>query len=103
MLAGTRRLLALPLAVISLSAVADSASIKPRIVGGEPVVVADHPWMASLQGLPWGNFDAFYSQHQCGASLIAPDWVLTAAHCTDGERREEMRVVVGGVTLPPRI
>ncbi len=52
MLAGTRRLLALPLAVISLSAVADSASIKPRIVGGEPVVVADHPWMASLQGLP---------------------------------------------------
>lgn len=102
MFADARCLLALPLAVMSLTAVADSTSIKPRIVGGEPVVVADHPWMVSLQHLPWGDFDLFYSQHQCGASLIAPDWVLTAAHCTDSQRQQEMRVVVGGGDVTPQ-
>lgn len=102
MFADTRRLLVLPLLLMSMNAAADSLSIKPRIVGGEPVVVADHPWMASLQSLPWGDFDAFYSQHQCGASLIAPDWVLTAAHCTDGQRQDELRVVVGGGDVTPQ-
>ena len=102
MFSDARRLLALPLVLMSLSAAASGPMIKPRIVGGEPVTASSHPWMVSLQHLPWGDGRSFYSQHQCGGSLIAPDWVLTAAHCTDGQRPQEMRVVVGGGDVTPQ-
>ena len=58
----------------------------PRIIGGtevtEPNQDANYPWITSLY------FDGFFS---CGASLIAPQWVLTAAHCVVDEE--------SGVTL----
>lgn len=49
--------------------------LRPMIVGGQ---VAPHiyPYMASLQaksGKTWS--------HYCGASLISPNWLLTAGHC----------------------
>lgn len=52
----------------------------PRIVGGEPVEDdTRYPWMVSL------NYDSrypdLYAGHGCGGTLIAPQWVLTAAHC----------------------
>jgi trypsin len=42
------------------------------IVGGSTATLADWPWIVSLR-------DAY--GHYCGGSLIAPNWVVTAAHC----------------------
>ena len=43
-----------------------------RIIGGEAAPVGLYPYIVSLQGA---------SGHFCGGSLIAPDVVLSAAHC----------------------
>jgi hypothetical protein len=50
-----------------------------RIIGGEPADSSAWPWMAGLV------YKRSISTNEvfCGASLIAKDWVLTAAHCVD--------------------
>ncbi|PIK86086.1 trypsin [Synechococcus sp. 63AY4M2] len=49
-----------------------------RIVGGRPAQPGAFPWMVAL--LDATEPDPFQAQF-CGGSLIAPEWVLTAAHC----------------------
>jgi hypothetical protein len=49
-----------------------------RIVGGSPAQPEAFPWMVAL--LRADEPDPFEA-HFCGGSLIAPEWVLTAAHC----------------------
>ncbi|XP_073890072.1 transmembrane protease serine 3 isoform X4 [Macaca fascicularis] len=43
-----------------------------RIVGGNMSSLSQWPWQASLQ---------FQGYHLCGGSVIAPLWIVTAAHC----------------------
>ncbi|NXF94249.1 TMPS5 protease, partial [Eubucco bourcierii] len=43
-----------------------------RVVGGRDVPLGRWPWQVSLyQG----------AQHHCGGSVVAPEWIVTAAHC----------------------
>jgi len=60
-----------------------------RIVGGEQAGMKDAPWQVSLR-----NFLVSIS-HFCGGSIIAPKWVLTAAHCLDGLSTLQYEVMAG--------
>ncbi|XP_077645668.1 prostasin [Lonchura striata] len=66
-----------------------------RVVGGAGAQEGQWPWTVSV---------AFRGRHVCGGALIAPAWVLTAAHCFPPENPlPEYRVTLGVLQLlaPP--
>ncbi|KAK5904710.1 hypothetical protein CesoFtcFv8_006245 [Champsocephalus esox] len=75
--------------VISLSC-SDCGQVgfQERVVGGSDAFIEDWPWQVSLQQ---------GGQHSCGGSLVSPRWVITAAHCFTGSKKElsRWRVVSG--------
>ncbi|XP_041508881.1 chymotrypsin-like elastase family member 2A [Microtus oregoni] len=63
-----------------------------RVVGGEEATPNSWPWQVSLQYQSLGKW-----YHTCGGTLVANNWVLTAAHCISSSKT--YRVVLGRHSL----
>lgn len=65
---------------------------EPQIFGGQKALPGAWPWQAALV---WADQPNAYFGQYCGGTLIAPQWVLTAAHCVDDRGPDEIDVVLG--------
>ena len=77
----------------ALRGLAPSSVISERIVGGDPTSQSEWPWQNALYFRGPDGHQYF----DCGGSLIAPNWVLTAAHCFAGTRKPEDWTVVTNI------
>lgn len=81
--------------IVPLLAILTVPSPASAIYGGKDANIAEFPWMVSLQ--VQDSNGAWIST--CGATLVDPSWVLTAAHCVRDEARttpgSDLRVAIG--------
>merc|ERR1711970_414182 len=68
-----------------------------KIVNGEEVNSGDLSYQASVQLHFGSRLVTSKATHFCGGAFLAPDWVVTAAHCVRNQREAQLKIV-GGTT-----
>ena len=64
-----------------------------RVVNGTDSNVMRYPFMVSLRGAT--------GSHSCGASIIAPRFILTASHCVAGRTASQISIQYATTTISP--
>ncbi|MGW7417936.1 S1 family peptidase [Streptomyces sp. NPDC054863] len=84
-------------AALAVAGLAATATPAAAIHGGKNTTTTDHPYTMEIRSKATNGV---VSEHICGGTLIAPDKVLTAAHCIDEEEGKPPVTfeVVGGRT-----
>ncbi|KAM7360983.1 chymotrypsin-1-like [Cochliomyia hominivorax] len=57
-----------------------------RVIGGDVAAEGSLPYQVSIQNT--------FGEHVCGGAIIAPQWILTAAHCSEWPK-QYLKVVTG--------
>ncbi|XP_065354167.1 CUB and peptidase domain-containing protein 2-like [Calliphora vicina] len=72
--------------LVTLIVLVGSVSCFPesRVVNGTATDITKYPFMVSLRSAS--------GSHSCGASIIAPRWILTAAHCVSGRLPSQLSI-----------
>ncbi|MFE4699834.1 S1 family peptidase [Streptomyces sp. NPDC056738] len=78
-------------ATTTLLGAPSAAAVPQPIVGGTTTTTSAYPFMMQITDARQNQF--------CGGTLVAPDKVVTAAHCMSGETTGSIRVVGGRTFL----
>ncbi|OQK16705.1 hypothetical protein AU255_02010 [Methyloprofundus sedimenti] len=78
--------------LIASTNIAFASERMAKIIGGTTADSATWPWMA---GLIFNDYTNVF----CGASLIAQDWILTAAHCVFDKGNTDFDVIINQAQL----
>jgi trypsin len=82
-------------AILLVSCSASPQRLNSQIVGGIEATPNEYPFVVRLSRSSTVNSSSWF----CGGSVIAPGWVVTAAHCLSGRTSSRVYAIAGDHTI----